>query len=416
MLPSGTPAVPDDFPRSVDIAAHLPSHAALLRRNRASRVSGDPVPPDLVVVPASRSDARLDHAAGVARMVGCPLIVLCSREIKAIDVDGLLDGVIGRERVLAVDVERGFGAYPVRLETDWLEPRRESGRRDVSHKRNLAVALAVMLELRSVLFLDDDVFGLAQVGQLDDMAHSMARQWAPGRPMEAVGWRFVEFPDNSVVCHARRRIGWDQDSFIGGGGLQVRCTPDTPFFPNVYNEDWLFLFDLLARRTVVLAGDLYQESYDPFRTPEYAARQEFGDVLGESLFSLLHGAGDSGSRDGSWPEPVLEPARDSRWWYARIRGRQDMIRAMLREVERRERVPGSSAGQRRYVPERVIDSLEAALQVGTPGMAGRLAAFVSAWRADRRAWREFLHDLPRGEGLGLGEGLRLLGQREQIEV
>jgi hypothetical protein len=394
---------------------HFSSHAGLLRQlpdaGAARRVPDRADFPRLVVVPASRRDARLGHAAGVARMAGCPLLVLCSRDIAARDVGQLLDQVAGPEIVLAVDVQRGFGRHEVILTTDWAEPYRDGNpRRDVAHKRNLGIALAVMLGLPSVLFLDDDVFGLTDVDKLDTMARGMGLGALRGGSVEAVGWRFLDFPDNSVVCHARRRLGRAQDSFVGGGGMQVGCTPATPFFPNVYNEDWLFLFDLLARDSVVLAGELFQGEYDPFAVPGHAARQEFGDVLGESLFALLHEAGGDRGR-GVSVEALLQKALSPRWWWDRIRGRNEMIGAMVREVASH----GATTEQelaRRYVPQRVIESLEAAARQHTPGLPDRFAGFVASWRDDRTRWWRFLEELKPLDSGDLVEGLRRLGQSD----
>src|SRR4029450_11890877 len=99
----------------------------------------------------------------------------------------------------------------------------------------------------------------------------------PGGLVEAVGWSFEAFADNSVVCHAHRSSGGRQGAFIGGGGPARRVHEGTPFFPNVYNEDWLFLHDLVARGQVLLAGGLCQLPYDPLEHARPAIPQESRD-------------------------------------------------------------------------------------------------------------------------------------------
>jgi hypothetical protein len=39
------------------------------------------------------------------------------------------------------------------------------------------------------------------------------------------------------------------------------------FFPEIYDEDWLFLYDSVARRTVGSTGMARQLPYDPFAGP-----------------------------------------------------------------------------------------------------------------------------------------------------
>ena len=114
------------------------------------------------------------------------------------------------------------------------------------------------------------------------MAASMDAM-AADADLRTVGWRAQDFPDNSVVCHGRRLVGLPQSCFVGGGALLVRTGVgvDLPFFPRVYNEDWLFLHDLVqqlnivkppVQREYVAAGDVmfsglvWQEGFADYRT------------------------------------------------------------------------------------------------------------------------------------------------------
>ena len=63
-------------------------------------------------------------------------------------------------------------------------------------------------------------------------------------------------------------------------------------FPPIYNEDWLFLFDAAQRRSVALCGHARSQlEYAPFAEWVRAAREEFGDVIAEGLYRLLHDGG-----------------------------------------------------------------------------------------------------------------------------
>jgi hypothetical protein len=97
-----------------------------------------------------------------------------------------------------------------------------------------------------------------------------------------------EFPDNSVVCHARRLAGYSQDTFVSGAALGVNCNDQpVPFFPDQYNEDWFFFSPLVAQRSLGLVGNATQKAYDPYEDPQRAREEEFGDLLAEGLYTLF---------------------------------------------------------------------------------------------------------------------------------
>jgi hypothetical protein len=248
------------------------SHRSLLRRrgpagSAVSRLDG-------VVVPSKRVHGHLDYAASLAHEWDCPLLVLA-------DAAGpRWNGITARNRGRTVTVavpplqstpqfEFATNQHPVAISPRDLE---------VSAKRNVGLLLARLLGWRTILFLDDDA------RSLEDVRGTLA---SLGRA-RAAGWRMTHFPDNSVVCHANRLSGGFQGVFAGAGALVIQTEGCLPFFPAVYNEDWLFLYHWLARDAVLDAGEVRQIPYDPFADPERAAREEFGDILGEGLFQLLH--------------------------------------------------------------------------------------------------------------------------------
>ena len=152
---------------------------------------------------------------------------------------------------------------------------------DLSMKRNIGLVLARMLGWQRIFFLDDDIRDIAypDLQRTVDMLGSFS----------AAGMWVTEFPDNSIVCHANRMTGGSQDVFVSGAALAVDCDSDIGFFPDIYNEDWLFFFDAASKGQL---GNSYLKAtqlvYYPFANAERAAWQEFGDVLAEGLYALLH--------------------------------------------------------------------------------------------------------------------------------
>jgi hypothetical protein len=96
----------------------------------------------------------------------------------------------------------------------------------------------------------------------------------------------------------------------------VNCA-DQPldFFPDIYNEDWLFL----ARHTragVVTVGDVRQVKYDPYAHPDRARGEEFGDLLAEGLYALFSGGGSVAHAT-------------SRYWEKFMSARHELIEAIF---------------------------------------------------------------------------------------
>jgi len=355
---------------------HIPSHRHLVVLP-AVRMEA-PTALDAVIVPATRPNASLAHAAGVAARAGCPLVVLCSKGITAAAAVATVRRQQRAVRVVAVDVRHAEAMPGMQLSTG-DQPLATQGRGDASQKRNVGLLLARMLGWSSVLFLDDDVVGM------DDARLSRTRellaQETPGGLVQAVGWSFEAFADNSVVCHAHRSSGGRQDTFIGGGGLAVRVHAGTPFFPNVYNEDWLFLHDLVAQSQVLLAGGLCQLAYDPFDHAARASHQEFGDLFAESVFALMH---YPTQRPVATVEKLLAPAYEKDWWAERIKHRKVFIDSIAAR--------GMGRGWTGTSP--VLRSLVQARGTLADITPAALVDYTVAWRDDLVTWRELLERLP----------------------
>lgn len=275
--------------------------------------------------------------------------------------------------VVACDIPLHYRIPQVRLRTDHHPQgvvHRLHRRHDANLKRNVALLLARWVGWDRVLLFNDDVRGVGwaelnrTLGYLNQRAYS------------AAGWAFPSFPDNSVVCHARRLGGQFQDTFVSDGMLGLRRLEALPFFPAVYNEDWIFLFTLIAQGQLAHVGDLWQLPYDPFVDPNRARFEEFGDLLGEGLMETLHG--------GLSPEAPTEPD----FWSERLAARQQLLTAIEHELSRH------------LVGEQVTVSASAALQAlralagarhsHEPNWPESLAGWVRLWQADLRDWRQLL--------------------------
>jgi hypothetical protein len=349
-------------------ARHRTSHRSLLTRLPRTILSEDV---DAVVVPTNRPVAYLTEAVDLARELRCPILVLCSGESKAVSAESTFTSVAGAAvTIFSTPRHPLLGLRTQRLLSSSAEPYLDTG-----NKRNVALLLGRLLGWQRLLFMDDDIRDLS-AGAVRNAAAAIGY-----RGMQAAGWMYRKFPDNSVACHALRTSGPRQDVFIGAGALLVELGGWLPFFPPVYNEDWLFWHDFAVRRELGLAGAARQLPFDPFDDPQRAYREEFGDVLAEGLYALIHQR-----------RSVLVGCLPSYW--------DDVIderRRMLMGAERRLwQLRGQGAHTRSgYEITKVLRSVAAshsALDAVTPQDLGE---FTSLWRYDLYCWNARLHDLPR---------------------
>ena len=340
--------------------SHHGSHRGLLRAVRVPAATDGWV--DVLAVPSSRPVAYLREAVRLARRLGCVLLVLASGRCSASDVVDRYEGQLPRQ-LLAVDIP---SADPppewFRFQTDELAKAAAPRRSDISRKRNYALLFARAVGARRLLFLDDDIV-------VPDWVDIRRAGSALSQKFHAVGMDIKGFPDNSVVCHAHRLTGGEQDTFVGGGALMLNPQRVTGFFPNLYNEDWFFLLERAARRLVGITGVAAQRPYDPFATPVRAEREEFGDVLAEGLFWLL----DEG-------RPIEQA--DTAYWREALRRRGQLISEVL---ERREAAPLPPEARRRMEA-----SLTAAERVRRTIEPQVCADYIQAWGHDRQAWADRL--------------------------
>jgi hypothetical protein len=342
---------------------HHVSHAHLLTRVAARDAPLGRV--DAVIVPAARPVSCLREAMRLARDLKVMLVALCTRSAAAVEAAelGWLEGVA----TVAIDVEGANDLLP-RLESTRLLAREGfASSTDVSLRRNLGLLVARVAGWRGVLFLDDDI-SQAKAREVRAAAGLLGKYCA-------VGLHNHGFPDNSVVCHAYRRVGGVQDTFIGAGALMVNPIRSRSFFPKVYNEDWLFLLGDRQSGPLAVTGGVYQRPYRPFADPRRARDEEFGDCVGEGLYWLLDDRMSIGDAD-------------STFWRDFLLRRRRFVGQILDKVR--------SAGPLLPDRDQVIDALEAAQGVGSYVTPKLCHDYVRAWRKDLGVWRNHVARLPVG--------------------
>src|SRR3954469_9231065 len=182
------------------------THRALLRRLPRAAARGHL---DAIVVPTNRAPSVLKPVARLAaRLPTTTLVVLHSDPAAVGPTHDVLEAA-GVLRAAVTALPRDYQHPCVRFRCTPPDPATARWYPDLSTKRNLGIALAAVCGWSNVLFIDDDIRGL-------DAAEAVRATACLGRGCRAIGWRVGGHPDNSVVCHAVRRSGAVQETFVGG--------------------------------------------------------------------------------------------------------------------------------------------------------------------------------------------------------
>jgi hypothetical protein len=368
------------------------SHAALCRARNLG-----PAPPlsrsarlDAVIVPASRGATALDGAVNLATSLNAPLIALCSKRTFAHEVDARFAWMPGC-RVLAIDVPTGYrhDLLPTRTVAPRFRSASYPRRTDLSLKRNLGLLLARLRNWGRILFLDDDI-GQSVNGRPAGLPTAMAQRLAVALDAHQIaGLACRDFPDNSVVCHARRLAGFEQDTFISGAALAVNCGDHPlPFFPDQYNEDRFFFSRRVAARDLAYVGDATQAAYDPFESPNRARQEEFGELLAEGMFALFaEQPAEMGYRNRL-------AAADVAYWSQFIAARRDTLSLISVTLEMALEAGGRAP--RRMAAIHSLDAAADQLSRLTPELC---VDYLDAWATDLADWEHATQRIRRVDNL-----------------
>jgi hypothetical protein len=342
-------------------------------------------PLEALIVPASRKADKLKMAAQLAASADILLVALASRECDVIEASELVASIQGCHALIA-GIPDDYRNDVLTFQTSdpsfaILKAGRNS---DLSLKRNLGLLLARLMRWEKIIFLDDDIYGVT-VTDLAKIASRLDNH-------QVTGLISRSFPDNSVVCHANRLSGRSQDNFITGAALGVNCAHQPlDFFPDVYNEDWLFFASHAAQGKVVSVGEAHQQPYKPFADPNRALTEEFGDLIAEGLYALFN--------DGQSLNAATEP-----YWDDFINARKKLIRRLASDLFLKETHEASV---------QAYDSMLYALKQLKSIKARQCVRFVEAWCNDRVAFAKTARDMPSvGNYAAACEYLELTGWRE----
>lgn len=302
---------------------------------------------EAVFLPTRNRPARLGAALeGLAFLPRPPIALISSRSDRA-------EGMNGHDAEYLY-VDEAFQDFYAHLRTT-RHPRVRATFPgwDLPLKRSFALGYARRHGYRKILMMDDDIRGYTE-GTLASGISLLGDYRMAGC--------FVDyFEDHSVVDHAAVRAGEDRPPFLSGSFLFINPGTVGSFFPQIYNEDWIFMLPNIVAGAVCSFGRIEQLPYDPFLDVTRAGFEEFGDTIAETLFDAV--------LDGKYPRRL-----DKRHW------EEALVRRRLRLRDLRRRTEDA----------RMRASLECALRVSESLRAEDCTSYIRAWELDLLDWQAYL--------------------------
>jgi hypothetical protein len=335
---------------------------------------------DAVVVPAARPSEHLETAIDLAARLDAYVVLVCSRWADTVEATARCSRRVGLNWIV-IRLEPSYRHELFEFSTSMVQLPGETSLGDLSLKRNIGLALARIVGWRRIFFLDDDIREIS-VDKVADAAAAL-------ETCSIAGLRSTRYPDNSVVRHAYRLTGRFQSVSLSGSALLVDCGKTQSFFPDMYNEDWFFMYDNAEAGATADAGQVMQLKYRPFANPELATLQEFGDVLAEAIYTLL--------KRGLRISEALQPD----FWRQALSKRKKLISETSASLSRQARQTGDNSA-----PNSAILSLEKAELRHNQISVDLCVQFIKDWRADSEVWTRRYNALPRHKSVV--SALRLL--------
>jgi hypothetical protein len=331
---------------------------------------------DAIIVPAARPASFLQPAIDLSALLGVLLVVMCSKHATVEQVAERVSKSPGaKSLVVKIPASWSHPGTPNRTCHPAFEDAKANRESDLSTKRNLGLLLARLRGWSKIAFVDDDI----RLGG----NRNIARLAGQLEKHQVAGMLVRRFPDNSVVCHARRLAGFPQDVFVTGAVLGVHCNNlPLSFFPDIYNEDWFFFAEEAAMRRLPRVGQAVQAEYDPFASPERARKEEFGDLLAEGLYALF------GEEDSNVPFDERLRQATLPYWSRFIDARREVINEAKLKLGH-----FMSPDVKNGYLSAALESLAAAenqLDAIPPGLC---VNFLEAWREDLTQWQKFTNSV-----------------------
>lgn len=212
---------------------------------------------------------------------------------------------------------------------------------DLALKRTFALWYCARNGIPRIEFRDDDISNV-----------SWRESPNVGQGSQIMGCSILDFPDQSFVGHLRNRYMEEEYRFFFSGACAtIDIQAGIPFFPTIYNEDWIFvIYAMNLGFSYSLNGSAKQRDYNILKNPGNAEFEEAGDVLGEGLLELYEYSNFS-------------QRGQLRFWEQQLQKRSELLAKLATILERhklsdeRHRLREAQSRLSRIAPEQLLHFL-----------------------------------------------------------
>ena len=151
----------------------------------------------------------------------------------------------------------------------------ESAEWDLPLKRNFAISFSKQNSFEKILLLDDDVRFNDKNTALS-LCNALEKYWISS--CYSIG----EI-DTSLIG----AITNEDDKFFSGNCLGINVEKITPFFSEIYNEDYLAILPAIINHKAILAGRITQLTREITDYRKIAHFQEFGELITDDIYEHI---------------------------------------------------------------------------------------------------------------------------------
>lgn len=239
---------------------------------------------------------------------------------------------------------------------------------DLPIKRNFAIWHAKDVGHQTILLLDDDIRFKDNFLTFRKMLHAVHQTAITG------AYSIGEF-DTSLTGSIAMQYGITRPVFFSGNCLGINLLKFKPFFPNIYNEDWLSILPAILRKEAALVGPVIQLPRRVTCVKDTAKHQEFGEIIADELYSRLEKA----HKDNCFTD-FLNLFLNTEHW-ENVLGDRVRWLSLLRE---RAKVEDLSSGDK----ETEVEILDAAIDSCGTLKPDDFIGFINKWKIEYSDWEK----------------------------
>lgn len=151
---------------------------------------------------------------------------------------------------------------------------------DLPYKRNFAVWYGKLNSYKKILLLDDDIRFTTFESSVQKLLYALDQNWVAG------AYSTGEF-DTSLTGSVAMKLGIKRPGFLSGNCLAINLNTFIPYFPYIYNEDWLALLPAIIKKKATIVGPILQLPKIVSKVDALSKFQEFGEIIADEIYSHI---------------------------------------------------------------------------------------------------------------------------------